>query len=176
MASPESTLVATERLDLRPLRSADLGTMVDLYADPVAMRWAGGATSDVEESARRLQRLIEHQEQHGFSLWAVTERESGIVVGDSGLIYYAFQGPEVELGYRLKVPFWGKGYATEAARAVLAYGFDEIGLERIVAVTHPDNVDSQRVLEKIGMRREGFADYLDKKVMYFAAGAERADR
>jgi len=176
MGSPESTLIATERLDIRPLRSADLGSILDLYSDPDAMRWAGGSTTDVDESEQRLQRLIDHQEAHGFSLWAVTERESGTVIGDCGLIHYAFKGPEVELGYRLKVPFWGKGYATEAARAVLAYGFEEVGLVRIVAVAHPENVASQRVLEKIGMRREGFAEYNGKRVMYFAAGAKRDDQ
>jgi RimJ/RimL family protein N-acetyltransferase len=175
VGSPESTLIATERLDIRPLRSADLGTILDLYSDPDAMRWAGGATTDVEESERRLQRLIDHQEEHGFSLWAVIERDSGTLMGDCGLIHYAFKGPEVELGFRLKVPFWGKGYATEAARAVLAYGFEEVGLDRIVAVAHPDNVASQRVLEKVGMRREGFSEYNEKKVLYFAAGTERGD-
>ena len=175
MGSPESTLISTERLDVRPLRQADLGTILDLYADPDAMRWAGGPTIDVEEGERRLQRLIDHQEEYGFSLWAVVERESGSVIGDCGLIHYAFKGPEIELGYRLKVPYWGRGYATEAARAVLAHGFEEVGLDRIVAVTHPDNVASQRVLEKIGMRREGFSEYDGKKVFYFVAEAERGD-
>lgn len=162
-------MISTERLDLRPLTPADLATMHELYADPGSMRYAGGPSKTADQSLERLQRLIDHQERHGFSLWAVVERGSGAVIGDAGLILYAHRGPEIEIGYRLKVPYWGKGYATEAARAWLAHGFEELGLERIVAVTDPENVASQRVLEKIGMRREGFADYNGKKVFLFVA-------
>jgi [ribosomal protein S5]-alanine N-acetyltransferase len=134
------------------------------------MRWAGGPSSDVEHSARRLQRFIDHRERYGFSFGAVVERTTGTVIGDAGLIRLAFRGPEVELGYRLKVPYWGKGYATEVARAWLAYGFDELALDRIVGVTNPDNVASQRVLEKIGMHREGTTTYGEgEEVFLFAA-------
>ncbi len=125
------------------------------------MRYVGPPESfseDVEESRRLLERLIEHQEQHGFSLWAVTDRESATVMGDCGLILYAHQGPEIELGFRLGKAYWGKGYATEAARAWVSYGFEELGLDRIVAVAHPDNAACQRVLEKVGMRFERTAD------------------
>jgi ribosomal-protein-alanine N-acetyltransferase len=151
---PEGPRIETERLELRPSTVADLGALHELYADPGVMRYAGGPTRAVEESEARLLRLIEHQERHGFSLWAVVERASGNVIGDAGLVLREHRGPEIELGYRLKSPFWGKGYATEAAGAWLAYGFDELGLRRIVAVAHPENVASQRVLEKLGMRFE----------------------
>jgi RimJ/RimL family protein N-acetyltransferase len=139
------------------------------------MRYIGSGDAfadDVEESRRRLERLIEHQELHGFSLWAVTDRESGAVMGDCGLVLYAHQGPEIELGYRLAKPYWGKGYATEAARAWVAHGFDELGLDRIVAATHPDNAASQRVLEKVGMRYERMADYDGERVRLYAIERE----
>jgi RimJ/RimL family protein N-acetyltransferase len=159
LTDPDGARIETDRLDLRPLTIADLGALHELYADPGAMRFAGGPTGSVEESEARLRRLIEHQERHGFSLWAVVERESANVIGDAGLVLLEFRGPEIELAYRLKTPAWGKGYATEAATAWVAYAFDELGLARIVAVTHPENVASQRVLEKVGMRFERMTTY-----------------
>ncbi len=129
---------------------------------------AGRFSEDVEESRRRLERLMEHQERHGFSLWAVTDREAGAVMGDCGLILYAHEGLEIELGFRLAKAYWGRGYATEAARAWVAHGFDVLGLDRIVAATHPENAASQRVLEKVGMRFEAMADYDDEVVRLYA--------
>ena len=133
------------------------------------MRYVGGSTSTVEESNDKLQRLMDHQERHGFSLWAVVERESATVIGDAGLILYAYRGPEVELGYRLKVPHWGKGYATEAARAWLRHGFDELGLPRILAVAHEENGASRRVLEKVGMRYDGRTEYAGDEALLYVA-------
>jgi RimJ/RimL family protein N-acetyltransferase len=159
LTDPDGARIETDRLELRPLTIADLGALHELYADPGAMRYAGGSTGSVEESEARLRRLIEHQERHGFSLWAVVERGSGNVIGDAGLVLLEHRGPEIELGYRLKTPAWGKGYATEAAAAWIAYGFDELDLARIVGVTHPENVASQRILEKIGMRFERVTTY-----------------
>jgi RimJ/RimL family protein N-acetyltransferase len=134
---------------------------------------SGGADEDVEESRRRLERLIEHQERHGFSLWAVTGRETAAVMGDCGLIRYAHVGPEIELGYRLAKLYWGKGYATEAAHAWVAHGFDTLGLHRIVAAAHPENTASQRVLEKVGMRYERMTDYAGERVRLYAIERER---
>jgi [ribosomal protein S5]-alanine N-acetyltransferase len=135
------------------------------------MRYIGSAdafSDDVEESRRRLERLIEHQKQHGFSLWAVTDVQSATVMGDCGLILYAHEGPEIELGFRLGKPYWGKGYATEAARAWVAHGFGLLGLDRIVAATHPENAASQRVLEKVGMRFERMDVYDGERVRLYA--------
>ena len=145
--------------------------MHEVYADREVMRYIGAGDSystSVDESEERLSRLIDHHERHGFSLWAVTDRETGAVMGDCGLIYYAHEGPEIELGYRLAKPYWGNGYATEAARAWVAHGFEELDLDRIVAVTHPENVASQRVLEKLGMRFREMADYEGQEARLYA--------
>ena len=172
MGVADGARIETDRLVLRPLTLADLGPMHDVYGDREVMRYIGSGdahSETVDDSERRLQRLIDHQEAHGFSLWAVTDRESGTVMGDAGLILLAHRGPEIELAYRLAKPYWGKGYATEAATAWLAHGFDELGLDRIVAVTHPDNVASQRVLEKAGMRTAGPTSYAGTPALLFAA-------
>ena len=148
---------------------ADLGPMHEVYADREVMRYLGdnAYSQSVEDSERRLQRLIDHQERHGFSFWAVTDRDSGSVLGDAGLVLLAHRGPEVELGFRLAKPYWGRGYATEAARAWIAHGFDELELDRIVAVTHPENAASQRVLEKVGMTFTGMSEYEGAQVKRF---------
>ncbi len=133
-----------------------------MYGDRDVMRYIGSGdvySRTVDESEERLLRLIDHQERHGFSLWAVTDRETGSLLGDAGLILYAHEGPEVELGFRLGKPHWGRGFATEAAAAWLEHGFRELGLDRIVAVAHHENVASQRVLEKVGMRFSGITQY-----------------
>ena len=156
---------------LRPLGLADLGPLHEIYADREVMRYIGSGDShseSVDETERRLQGLMNHQDEHGFSLWAVTDRANGTVMGYAGLIHYAHRGPEIELAYRLAKPYWGKGYATEAARGWLRYGFDELGLDRIVAVTHPENVASQRVLEKVGMRYERMAIHDGVRVRLYA--------
>ena len=136
------------------------------------MRYIGTGEShseSIEDSERRLQQLVEHQERHGFSLWAVTDRSNGTVMGDAGLIHFAQRGPEIELAYRLAKPYWGRGFATEAARAWLDHGFGELGLDRIIAVAHPENAASQRVLEKVGMRFEGMRDHDGAEVRLYAS-------
>lgn len=148
----------TERLVLRPPTVADLGPLHEIWGDRDVMRYVGAGNAyakDVDESEGRLARVLAHQERHGFSLWVVADRERGTVLGDCGLIQFAFRGPEVELAYRLGKAYWGRGYATEAAAAWTERGLGDLGLETIVAVTHPENEASQRVLEKVGFRYEG---------------------
>jgi ribosomal-protein-alanine N-acetyltransferase len=145
--------------------------MHEVYADREVMRYVGSGDSfseSIEDSERRLRRAIAHHERHGFGLWAVTSRETGMVMGDAGLFLFAGRGPEIELAYRFAKAHWGRGFATEAARAWLEYGFGELDLERIVAVTHEENPASRRVLEKIGMRPEGRKNYRGTDLLLFA--------
>jgi RimJ/RimL family protein N-acetyltransferase len=78
---------------------------------------------------------------------------------------------EVEVGYRLLPDAWGQGYATEGASALVRYGFGEVGLTRIVGLTHPQNAASQSVLRKAGLRDAGFGQYYGRRVRYFVAGS-----
>ena len=89
------------------------------------------------------------------------------LIGRCGLVHLD-NTPEIEVGYLFAADCWGKAYATEAARAALDYGFTELDLDRIVAITRPENLASQRVLEKIGMRFERNARYYDMEVRYFS--------
>ncbi len=144
--------LATERLLLRPFEPSDADQIFETWGDPVAMRRIpSGAHPDVETSRQRIGRFMEHQARHGFSLWPVTEKASGRIVGDCGLILVELKGPDVELAYRFGRAAWGKGYATEAGRAALVCGWAR-GLEEITAFIDPGNARSQAVAMRLGMR------------------------
>ena len=120
------------------------------------MRFVGSERKPLTGDALRvLMRTADgHWSQHGFGLLAIAERESGRVVGEAGLQVLE-AGPDIELGYTLRHAAWGRGYATEAARAVLYWAFAGLRLERVVAVADPANEASLHVLDKLGMRRLG---------------------
>lgn len=141
--------IETTRLRLRPASLDDLETWHAISRD-AEQAWFGETRSTLEDARAGLEKQARSQERHGFSLWAVELRQTGEMIGATGLRHLA-EGPEIEVGYRFLERCWGNGYATEAARAAIAFGFDELGLERIVAVTLPSNRASRRVMEKCGL-------------------------
>lgn len=147
--------IITPRLIIRPFRSGDLEALHAIYGDPrVSRQLRSSAVPGRNENTHRLEWYIELQEQFGYSMWAVEEKQSGDVVADCGFFPYEWQGPEVELAYHVLPDAWGRGYASEAARACLEYGLTRPELTRrgICALTFPDHHASRRVLEKIGMK------------------------
>jgi RimJ/RimL family protein N-acetyltransferase len=112
--------------------------------------------------------FIDHQEQHGFSAWLVEEKASGAVIGHCGLVHILGQ-EEVELIYALGKNHWSKGYATDAAQAVLDYAFDTLQLNHVIALAMPQNSASQRVMQKIGMVYQGISsDYYNTELVVYA--------
>jgi RimJ/RimL family protein N-acetyltransferase len=107
------------------------------------------------------------ERRHGFTLWALVEKDSGELIGDCGLQPLERVGPEIELGYRLGSAHWGKGYATEAARAARDLGFQRFGLERIYVDIDPENEASLNVARKIGARLLGPALHRGSEVLRF---------
>jgi RimJ/RimL family protein N-acetyltransferase len=151
--------IETDRLLLRPWRPAeDLDAVAALNADPAVMRWVTpNRPLRREESADFLDRVIRHWDEHGFGLWAVVPRHEPHAgcVGFAGLAIPSFLPavlPAVEVGWRLAAGVWGRGYATEAARASLAFGFERLELRSIVSIVDARNERSLRVCEKLGMR------------------------
>jgi len=145
--------LTTERLVLRPPTLDDLPAWHAIYLDAEEV-WYGAPRSSLDENRTRLERQIAHREQHGFGMCAVELAASGETIGTAGLQHLE-GGPEIEVGYRFLKEHWGHGYATESARSSIAFGFDELGLERIVAVALESNAPSRRVLEKCGLREIG---------------------
>jgi RimJ/RimL family protein N-acetyltransferase len=115
-----------------------------------------------EETNRMIARIERHFEQHGFGLFAAELRRDRTFLGFIGLSVAAFEAPfmpAVEIGWRLDAEYWGQGLATEGAREVLRYGFQEVGLSKIVSFTVPENTRSRRVMEKLGMIHDQAADF-----------------
>ncbi len=157
----------TERLLLRPLDAADLATMTAVFGDPRVSRFVGnGRLWDAASTASWLSRARASFADDGFSSLAVAEAAAGRTIGEAGLIRLE-GGPEVEVSYTLVHDAWGKGYATEAARAVLSWGFTTLGMQRIVAVVYPENLRSRRVIEKLGMRSLGLARHYGADLLKF---------
>ena len=143
----------TERLRLRPLTPDDVDDLAAVYQHPAVSRWIGPQSR--ERVAEETRRQLDNERRLGHSVLAVEDRGTGRFLGDSGLQPLENRGPETELGYDLHPDAWGRGIATEAARAVVADGFGRLGLDRIVAVIRPENDASRRVLEKAGFHRVG---------------------
>ncbi len=132
----------------------DLDDLMLIFGDPDVMKYMGieaGTTMTREEAYAILGKMIGFWEGHGFGRWAVLNKENGKLIGLCGL--RLLEGTP-ELFYAFSKPYWGKGLATEAARAILRYGFEELRFERIVAVTRHANRVSINVMKKIGMRYE----------------------
>ena len=142
----------TERLVLRELRDGDLEEYAPMMGDPEVTRYLGdGRTQTRDEAWRSIAMLVGHWHLRGYGMWAVTERGRDLMIGRVGF-FYPEGWPGFEIGWTFGRDAWGKGYATEAARRVLAYGFEEMGRKEIISVIHPDNKASIRVAEKIGER------------------------
>jgi ribosomal-protein-alanine N-acetyltransferase len=150
--------VETPRLRLRPFTPDDGDNLFRLYSDAEVMRYVGKGARTRAEADAALNSTLAHWNQHGFGIWAVEGRCDGHFLGRCGLRYFQ-DTPDVELSYTFGKETWGKGMGTEAAGASIRFGFVDLGLERILAIAIPDNVGSWRVMEKIGMRREGTGVY-----------------
>ena len=121
-----------------------------------------------DESRVRAERRIQHEEANGFTMWTVVERSTHAIVGACGFFLVEGIGPEIELAYQFGAEHWNKGYATEAATACLRFGFKELELDRVIAMTYPDNFASRRVLEKIGMTFERRAEYYGREMVVYS--------
>jgi ribosomal-protein-alanine N-acetyltransferase len=167
--------IETERLRLRHLTDADAVALHRIYGDAETMLHVGRnrqPTADVAATQRVVDFVRRHDELHGFTMWAIDESADGdAVVGIAGLIWVEGHGPEVEAAYLVRRDRWGRGYATEALRAVLDVGHRELGLERIVALAYPENDASRHVMEKAGMRPDGTADAYGHTLTRHVSGA-----
>jgi ribosomal-protein-alanine N-acetyltransferase len=146
--------VETGRLVLRGFVAEDLDPLAQILSDPEVMRYMpGGAPMARERAERTFQSILHHWEERGFGWWAVVYRSDGCLIGWCGL-GHVDELDEVEVAYLLDRPYWGQGVATEGARASLKYGFEQLQLERVIALAHVENIASQRVMQKNGMTYE----------------------
>lgn len=151
------SLVDTKRLMIKPSSLDNLEKVCALFSDPEVMRYVGTGVKSREETVTYLEKSIKHHDKHGFSFCDIYEKETGTFIGRAGLIYLEMKDdqPDIEVGYALHKQFWKKGYATELASAFLNWGFENLAVNKLVAVIHPENEKSRRVLENSGMHYVG---------------------
>lgn len=149
-------ILETERLLLRRLLPGDLDDLFALYSDPDIRRYFPEGTLTYEETREELEWFLNGHPQHPeLGLWATLYKETGEFIGRCGLLPWTIeQRPEVEVAYLLAKTHWGQGLATEAAQAILQYGFEQLHLSRLICLIDRDNQASRKVAEKIGMRFE----------------------
>lgn len=149
----------TDRLILRAFTEADAVPMHHIMSGKDVLRYFPGTQAPSLEGVQRMiQRLLKHWDEKGYGLWAVTWREDGTLLGRCGLQYIA-ETDEVEVDFILDRDYWGRGLATEVGLASMQFGFSQLATPFIVGIVHPENMGSQRVLEKIGMQRVERTEY-----------------
>jgi ribosomal-protein-alanine N-acetyltransferase len=153
--------LSTPRLILRPWRAEDSDAFAAMFDDQAVMEFLGPAP-DRAAIDGIIGRINQHFAEHGFGWWAAEAPGVSPFIGFIGLAHVNFEAlftPAVEIGWRLASAYWGQGYATEGARAALAFGFAQLGLAEIVSLTVPANTRSRRVMERLGMTRDPADDF-----------------
>ncbi len=161
----------TERLVLRMFRESDTDAYAEMVADPEVMRFLGGSPLPRAEAWRNMAMVLGHWHLRGYGTWAVEEKGSGELGGRIGC-WQPEGWPGLEVGWALRRRFWGRGYATEAARASMDYAFNELGQTRVISLIDPENVNSIRVAERLGEKPEGEWEVFGTKVIIYAVGRE----
>jgi RimJ/RimL family protein N-acetyltransferase len=161
----------TPRLRLRPFHEEDATELHRILTQPDMLKYfprPGGPPLD------RVQRLVNNQieqwDKIGYAWWAVELKSSGRLVGWNGLQYLP-ETQETEIGYLIDRPLWGQGLTPEAGQVGLRYGFGHVKLGTIIALAHPENVASRRVMEKLGMRFDRLAEYFGMEMARYTLTA-----
>jgi len=150
----------TDRLLVKRTSADDFDEILALRSDPEVQKYTTQALATRIDVQRFLDTVIPYQGKHGHGMASVFERESGTFIGQAGIFHvghYDLQ-PEIEIGYRFHVKYWGKGYATEVTQALVKWGFEHLNIDTIVAFVETENVASRRVLEKSGFHHIGLRE------------------
>jgi len=159
-------VIKTDRLILRTWEDKDINDYYQINQDPKVIELLRGSLT-IQEVKDFISSANQQFEKLKFTLWAVEEKATGKLLGFTGLNMIEWDAPfspKLEIGWRLGSEFWGKGFATEAARGALDYGFNTLGLKEVVAFTVPMNHRSIRVMEKLGMTRDVSGDFRHTKI------------
>ncbi len=146
----------TERLRLRPVRRTDADHVLEVFGDEAAMRyWSHEPLADLAAAHDYIDRMVLGFATRSLFQWVIAERESDAMAGTVTLYQWDRQNRRAEVGFMLGRAHWGRGFAQEAVRTALRFGFEAMDLHRVEADTHPDNAASLRLLGRLGFHREG---------------------
>jgi RimJ/RimL family protein N-acetyltransferase len=162
--------IETARLYLRQFTPDDLDELFRIYSDAEIMKYLRGVKTR-EETESAIHTMLKLWEENNFGMWALVHKIDRKMIGRCGLAFLD-RTPEVELGYTLDKVYWNQGLATEASFASLNYGFETLKLDRIVAIARPENIASQRVIQKVGMKYEKNDHYYETDVVYYSISRE----
>ena len=161
-------VIQTERIVLRQIEMDDVDNLMGIFSDPVAMRYYP-STKTRREAKDWVRWTLSSYRDHGFGQWVAILKDSGEFAGQCGLTIQEVEGKEeVEIGYLFLRRFWGRGLATEAARAARDHGFHALGHERLVSLIDPGNLASRRVAEKVGLTMEREVEKWRKRICVYA--------
>ncbi len=152
-----NTVIETERLILRALQPIDVVVFFEMDSNPEVHKYLGNnPIKTMEQALEQINYVRQQYEDNGIGRWAVIEKSSGHFIGWSGLKLMTTEVNNhinfYDVGYRLHPQFWGKGYATESAKAAIAYGFTQMNLTEIIGTADTKNIQSRKALEKCGLR------------------------
>lgn len=177
MNKTNSMKIETERLILRELEDTDFERMFLMDSDPEVMKYLGTPVTNLDESKEIIKMIRKQYEENGVGRWAVIEKESGLLIGWCGLklLKEPINGhvETLDLGYRFIPEFWGKGYAWEAAKATLDYGFNELKANTIYAFADAGNSGSHYILTKMGFENTGAFEDSGVKCFWYELKREK---
>lgn len=162
----------TERLILRAFCEADLDAYAEMCADPEVMRYIGnGQPLSRSESWRNMAMMLGHWQLRGYGMWAVEEHSCGVMIGRIGC-WQPEGWPGFEIGWTLRRAYWGRGFATVAARAAMNHAFCELKQSHVISLIRPENAASRRVAEKLGEKLEGTTEIFGSEAVVYGISRE----
>jgi ribosomal-protein-alanine N-acetyltransferase len=165
-------MIETQRLYFRKFELGDLPQLIEQRSDPDMYRFLGGTRMQNPEAlAKRIRFYMSCYDTHGFGMCPMFWKETGEMIGAAGLQPLEDTG-DIEVGYSVIKALWGKGIGTEAARGWMEFGFNNFGLERIVAVAVEANTASRRIMEKLGMKYEKTEEHYGEECAFYAVSKE----
>ncbi|MGE6204429.1 GNAT family N-acetyltransferase [Guptibacillus hwajinpoensis] len=161
-------VLSTNRLILRKMKEMDVDHLLEIFSDKEAMKYYPACKSR-EDTLKWVEWTLHHYKVYGFGMWIVEEKDSGRFLGQCGLVLQKIDGcVEVEIGYLFAKKYWGNGYASEAALACKKYGFEQIGLSKLISLIDPENKASIKVAKRIGMTYEKTVHKWGKRLELFS--------
>jgi RimJ/RimL family protein N-acetyltransferase len=162
----------TQRLILRELRATDFDAYAQMCNDPEVMRYIGtGKPLSRSESWRNMAMIVGHWQLRGYGMWAVEQRQSSEMIGRIGC-WQPEGWPGFEIGWSLRRAYWGRGLATEGAKAAIDYAFQELKQSHVISLIRPENVASIRVAQKLGEKLQGTTEILGNEVVIYGISRE----
>ncbi|MCR8842652.1 GNAT family N-acetyltransferase [Paenibacillus sp. SC116] len=163
-----SRVLSTERLVLRKMTLADVGALMEISSDPEAMKYYP-STKNEQQASEWVEWTLRKYDTYGTGLWIVEDKETGEFLGQCGIVPQEVNGViEMEIGYLFARRVWRNGYATEAALACKKYGFEQLGLKKLISFVDVNNTPSAKVAERVGMTVEKKIHKWGKDVFVYA--------